>query len=164
MDNFGNFGVKKYVREVVVKDEDGKDVCITLKYTAQTPLIYMNYFSRDMFDDIAKMSIQGTLKSDVLEKANRDIESVTAEEWEQLTMPDACEFFDNFAVALIATSLYPKTVSYDTIREKMLPADFITDDRYTELYQAEQDLFLPVVEDYKKKLMQIVAIKKKSRT
>lgn len=162
MDNYGNFG-KKYVREVIIKDNDGKDVCITLKYTGQTPLIYMNYFSRDMFDDIAKMSLQGTVKSEVLAKAEKDVDSLTDKDWEQLSMPDACEFFDNYAVALVATALYPKTVSYETIRDTMLPADFITDESYSELFTAIQELFLPLEQDYKKKLAQIAAVRVKRK-
>ena len=64
---------------------------------------------------------------------------------------DTVLFFDKFAVALVATAVYPETISYDRIRQTMLPEDFITDERYSKLFDAMQELYMPVLDDYKKK-------------
>lgn len=157
MDNFGNFG-KNYCKEVVVIDQDGKDVCIKLKYTALTPLLYRNYFATDMFDDLAKIAAKQLIKSEIIEKLEKDgIESLTENEIAQLEVNDTILFFDKFAVALVATALYPETLSYERIRETMLPDDFITDERYSKLFDAMQELYMPVLDDYKKKLTTVGA-------
>ena len=157
MDNFGNFG-RNYCKEVVVADADGKNVCIKLKYTALTPLLYRNYFASDMFDDLAKIAAKQLTKSEVVEKLEKDgVESLTDSEIAQLEVNDTVLFFDKFAVALVATAVYPETISYDRIRQTMLPEDFITDERYSKLFDAMQELYMPVLDDYKKKLMTVGA-------
>lgn len=153
MDNYGNFG-RNYCKEVVVADSDGKNVCIKLKYTALTPLLYRNYFATDMFDDLAKIAAKQLTKSEVVEKIEKSgVESLTEEEIAELEVNDTMIFFEKFAVALVATAIYPETLSYDRIRQTMLPEDFITDDRFSKVFDAIQELYMPVLDDYKKKLM-----------
>lgn len=157
MDNYGNFG-RNYCKEVVVKDEEGKEVCIKLKYTALTPLLYRNYFATDMFDDLAKIASKNLAKEKLIEKLDKDgIESLTEQDVNLLAVDDAVLFFDKFAVVLVATAIHPQTLSYETIRETMLPEDFITDERYIKLFDAIQELYTPVMDDYKKKLKLIQA-------
>lgn len=157
MDNFGNFG-RNYCKEVVVKDEEGKEVCIKLKYTALTPLLYRNYFATDMFDDLAKIASKQLSAGKILDKLEKKgVESLTENEIASLQINDTMIFFDKFAVALVATALYPETVSYERIRFTMLPEDFITDERYSELFEAMQELYMPVLDDYKKKLTTVRA-------
>lgn len=155
MDNFGNFE-RKYVAEVVVKDNDGKDVCIKLKYTAMTPLLYMNYFGIDMFDDLANIVINGSKQDELLQKVhNEGVESLSDDEINKVSTDYTLAFFDKFAVALIATALYPESLSYARIRSTMLPEDFIADERYSDIFNAIYELFNPAVEDYKKKLIRL---------
>lgn len=157
MDNYGNFG-KRYVREIIIKDEDGKDVCIKLKYTAQTLLLYMNYFHTDMFDDLAKISANQMPKHEIYQKIEENgIDSIEEDELTSISTDETLIFFDKFAVALVATALYPESVSYERIRTTMLPEDFITDERYVKLFEAIQELFTPVLADYKKKLIRVMS-------
>lgn len=164
MDNFGNFS-RKYCKEVVVTDENGKDVCIKLKYTALTPLLYRNYFSTDMFDDLGIVAAQNLKKQKLVEKMDKvGAESLSEEDFALFDFNEAVLFFDKFAVALVATAIYPETLSYERIRETMLPEDFITDKRYDALFVAIKDLYEPATDDYKKKLLQAVAHTKKIKT
>lgn len=157
MANTGNFA-KSYIKQVSVKDLDGQSVEILLKYTARTPLLYMNMFGTDMFDDLAEVVIQLDKRDDIVKKIDESgAEKLTESDLKGLDMTLMFDFFNKFAASLVATAHYPKPLPYDVIAETMLPADFITDAEYANLFEAIKELFIPAVDDYKKKLMQVAA-------
>lgn len=164
MENYGNFS-KSYVRTVEVRDIDGKPVEIVLKYTARTPLLYLNYFGTDMFDDLARVVLQTAKNEEVVKKLDESgAESLSEDDLKNLDAGLLFEFFNKFAAALVATAHHPKPISYDTIASTMLPEDFITDPDYEGLFIAVRELFTPVLDDYKKKLERAIAVAGKKRT
>lgn len=159
MDNFGNFQ-NGSVREVVVRDNDGKEVCIKLEYSGQTPLCYKNLFNRDMFADIMRLSTVARDDEALLQRCQKidtldDLaEQLSDEEIERLSGNNTEQFFVDFTVALIASAIYPERRDYNFIRKNMLPQDFITDERYSAIFDAAMSLFQDYAQnDFKKKLV-----------
>ena len=88
---------KKYIKQVEVRDLDGKPVEILLKYSARTPLLYMNYFGTDMFDDLAKVVIQLSKHDDIVKKIEESgAESLTEKDMMDFNMSDMFDFFHKF--------------------------------------------------------------------
>ena len=158
MSNVGVFS-KTYVKQVKVIDLEGNEVEIVLKYSARTPLLYLNMFGTDMFDDLADVVIRMDKKEQLVKKIDEQgAESLTEKDLNGVDMTPMFDFFNKFGVALVATAHYPKPLSYEVISETMIPSDFIMDENYRELFEAIKELFIPASEDYKKKLMQAVGV------
>lgn len=157
----GNFG-RKYIKQVEACDVEGNKVEILLKYSARTPLLYLNMFGTDMFDDLAKIAIATSKSEKLIEKVDKEgAESLTEKDFDGVDMTPMFDFFKKFGAALIATAHYPKPLAYDVIYAEeggMLPEDFITDEEYSPIFTAIKELFIPMEEDYKKKLMQASAV------
>lgn len=161
----GNFG-KKYIKQVEVCDVEGNKVEILLKYSARTPLLYLNMFGTDMFDDLGKIAIATSKSKKLVEKVDKVgaenlAENLTEKDFDGVDMTPMFDFFKKFGAALIATAHYPKPLAYDVIYAEegaMLPEDFITDEEYSPIFTAIKELFIPMEEDYKKKLMQASAV------
>lgn len=158
MSNVGVFS-KTYVKQVKVIDLEGNEVEIVLKYSARTPLLYLNMFGTDMFDDLADIVVRMAKKEQLVNKVNeKGVESITEKDLNGVDSTPMFDFFNKFGAALIATAHYPKPLAYDVIMDTMLPQDFILDEKYSELFEAVKYLFAPATEDYKKKLTQAVGV------